>query len=313
MSTNTSVRTVAKKVGNAGIRLADGRSYDYGRLEIFVNGKWGTVCDYWFGYNDAQVACRQLGFMKAKYSYTHGGGSGPIWLDRLQCGGSENNLLSCKHRGLGVNGCNHGEDVGVVCEFLGSYLENTFFWKGVKFKNSKIPSTLQYVDISHAFKAIFGDEYLPEIDHVRVTNSALGVTSINLKSPLVLTDIALRDNIFAGVQITGKSKTIEIRNTIVANTSKGDGFSYAGIEETVDFCSVIEENVSFPITFRAVGQARRNVECSKVFQSVGGNRLVIYVHSTPDSSQTFELFVYDGIAANGTLLVHVKSVAKKEQ
>ena len=45
----------------AQIRLVGGQNNYEGRLEIFLGGAWGTVCDDSFGNIDASVVCRQLG------------------------------------------------------------------------------------------------------------------------------------------------------------------------------------------------------------------------------------------------------------
>jgi len=43
------------------IRLAGSNETDEGRLEVYHNGVWGTVCDDVFDDVDASVACFQLG------------------------------------------------------------------------------------------------------------------------------------------------------------------------------------------------------------------------------------------------------------
>ncbi|NXW52106.1 DMBT1 protein, partial [Nyctiprogne leucopyga] len=42
-------------------------------------------------------------------------GSGPIWLDDMNCTGTEADLSACRTRPWGEHNCNHGEDAGVVC------------------------------------------------------------------------------------------------------------------------------------------------------------------------------------------------------
>ena len=50
---------------NIVLRLVDGDHSASGRLDIYYNDEWGSICDDKFDRNDAKVACRQLGFIDA--------------------------------------------------------------------------------------------------------------------------------------------------------------------------------------------------------------------------------------------------------
>lgn len=45
----------------------------------------------------------------------YGQGSGPIWLDDVNCLGSETRIEDCNHGGWGNNNCDHGEDISISC------------------------------------------------------------------------------------------------------------------------------------------------------------------------------------------------------
>ncbi len=156
----------------------------------------------------------------------------------------------------------HSEDIGIEC--LGLAKLNT--WKGIEFSSSGKPLSLHYVDVFQAYEAIKGSEFLPDLDNVTVKSSAYGVKSANMSSPLAIRDSSIRDNLFVGIQIKGRSKSITIENTAVDNTTHGHGFKYSGIAPApVDFCSANMDNItSFPLVFQALGTTRTTVDCTKV-------------------------------------------------
>ncbi|XP_054848823.1 deleted in malignant brain tumors 1 protein-like [Eublepharis macularius] len=105
----------------AGIRLVNGSSRCSGRLEVSHNGQWGTVCDDSWGLEDAAVVCRQLGCsaaISAPRGAYFGKGTGSIWLDEVECKGTESALSQCPAMPWGKNDCHHGEDAAVVCSEL---------------------------------------------------------------------------------------------------------------------------------------------------------------------------------------------------
>ena len=101
------------------IRLTgSGSTWCSGRVEIYYNNTWGTVCDDGWDLNDTKVVCRELDCgtaLSAPHKARFGEGTGQIWLDEVACSGSERSVSMCQHSGFGTHNCGHGQDAGVVC------------------------------------------------------------------------------------------------------------------------------------------------------------------------------------------------------
>ncbi|XP_078069940.1 neurotrypsin isoform X5 [Mustelus asterias] len=109
------------------IRLMDGENKKEGRVEIFINGQWGTICDDGWTDKDAAVVCRQLGYKgpaKARPLAYFGDGVGPIHMDNVKCTGTEQTLSDCIKQDIGTHNCRHSEDASVICDYSGKKAGN---------------------------------------------------------------------------------------------------------------------------------------------------------------------------------------------
>ena len=101
------------------VRLVGGTTPLEGRVEVFLLGHWGTVCDSNWDFVDATVVCRQLGNLQAveaPINAVFGAGSGPSWYSSVHCTGTERNLTECsKSTSNTGSACAHSRDAGAVC------------------------------------------------------------------------------------------------------------------------------------------------------------------------------------------------------
>ncbi|NXM76594.1 WC11 protein, partial [Serilophus lunatus] len=100
------------------LRIIGGEDECSGRVEIWHQGSWGTICDDTWDMADANVVCRQLGCgsaVSALNEAAFGEGIGPIWLEKVHCKGTELSLWDCPAKPLFGKNCDHKEDAAVNC------------------------------------------------------------------------------------------------------------------------------------------------------------------------------------------------------
>ncbi|NXN14181.1 CD6 protein, partial [Indicator maculatus] len=98
------------------LRLVGGRGRCEGRVEVELEGSWGTVCDDGWDLADGDVVCRQLRCgtaLRVPGAAAFGRGKGSILRDEVGCEGHEEHLWDCPAEL--EHDCSHKEDAGVVC------------------------------------------------------------------------------------------------------------------------------------------------------------------------------------------------------
>ncbi|KAM9190304.1 antigen WC1.1-like [Mergus octosetaceus] len=105
--------------GDRRLRLAGGPGRCAGRVEVYSEGTWGTVCQDAWDLPDADVVCRQLGCgraLEAPGLERFGPGTGTPWPGAGGCSGTEAALWACPAPAR--RGCRRGGGAGAVCSGL---------------------------------------------------------------------------------------------------------------------------------------------------------------------------------------------------
>ena len=111
---------------SVGVRLVGhGDTPREGRLQVEVNGEWGTVCDFGWTLESAALACQQMGFVLNKEDWKleaseipEAGRHTPIMMSNVRCGALDTDIRNCKRAELVEdfsNSCTHEYDVGIRC------------------------------------------------------------------------------------------------------------------------------------------------------------------------------------------------------
>ena len=112
-------------------------SYPKGRVQVYKDGRWGTLCGHWWCVLPAELTlaatlaelrsgrwnnehgasniCKQLGYQAGGTKYNAPGGSGPVVAGQVECRGGEATVFDCSRRGDPAK-CSHRHDQGVDCK-----------------------------------------------------------------------------------------------------------------------------------------------------------------------------------------------------
>lgn len=135
------------------VRLLGGVTEHEGRLQVYLDGRWGTVCDHGWTQINAAIVCHQLGlalnprdWRLLRSELPPAGLTDDVHLSNVQCTEHDVDITVCRAeraaRGEFYNSCGHEQDVGMRC-YEGA-------WAGLRFGVLADRADLQYVTVEKA-------------------------------------------------------------------------------------------------------------------------------------------------------------------
>jgi len=115
----------------------NGSSFAEGRVEIYFERSWATICSDEWDDDDASVICRQLGLSYTGQAAEFGHGSGKILLSNVTCVNNGSNIFECSHNGFENHNCTHDKDAGVKCHYATHHYNGKLFYNKIEFYTPK--------------------------------------------------------------------------------------------------------------------------------------------------------------------------------
>uniref|UniRef100_T1J608 SRCR domain-containing protein n=1 Tax=Strigamia maritima TaxID=126957 RepID=T1J608_STRMM len=211
------------------MRLVGGSSILEGKLQVFHNQKWRSVCTSLnWTEADYNATCRSLGLTSGEFYQ---------WFDHVEsnepsvefispgCEGNETSLKECKwdRRRLGKGVCDFYSFIGIRCHpRLNLNQPNQNHWRGISFQNAK---TSEATDHELGKKKIVSDSVLEYVDILNAGNNKDGELSSALEivgvAPRMM-NITVRLSKYNGINISECTSAIQIKDSIISE-NKGHG------------------------------------------------------------------------------------------
>ncbi|XP_030383875.1 protein bark beetle [Scaptodrosophila lebanonensis] len=241
---------LADGVPRVPVRLVGGTGAHEGRLQLYLNGRWGTVCDYGWNVLNAALVCHHLGYTLNPQDWRllrsqlpNAGVSEDVLVANVRCTPHDRDITKCRAehltRGEFENTCSHENDVGIRC-YEGA-------WAGVRFSMLAERADLQYVTVekaglfdytTNAFKpAVQMDHARHNLENVRIVNNlqdGLGIIYADIYAGKSVNNI--KNSEFSGNRGSGislKQLDFRIAGSIIKD-NHGSGISHDAVISASD-------------------------------------------------------------------------------